>query len=178
MGTAKKRKGNPFDPYLFVGEWLLWAGQPDPWVLFTPFGPMSVLLSFVPVVVILLAWILLLRVSPLFFALTSIWLAGWFVFPLGMSLYKTWRKRYLHYGITNRRILILNTMWGVDLQVININSRPVLMKRIGRGGAGTIKFGTQRNRGFWSRGYVEIPGFYDIRDAKEVYKLLSELCSK
>jgi hypothetical protein len=187
-----KRKGQPFIDDLLPNETILWTGQPDPAILFTPQD-----LYLVPFSLMWGGFAIFWEASvlsgsaPFFFRLWGIpFVCVGLYFIFGRFIYKTWKKRHTFYAVTNKRILILRELWGSNLHAFFIDSLPTLNKRIGRNGAGTITFGIPPKKNWWSRsgtvdysntgmelfgGGAELPGFYDIRDANDVYRGLTEL---
>jgi hypothetical protein len=172
-----------FQEELLSDEELLWAGQPDLKRLFT--GADIFLIPFS------LLWG---GFALFFFALTlgtGIFSLFGFVFALiglyfivGRFLYKILKKKNTYYAVTNRRVLVLNTLLTRSLRAAFINTIPTIYKSV-RFGRGTITFG---NRNIWTSMYEntgmdffawghgqDVPTFYDIEDAEDVYHLVNEL---
>jgi hypothetical protein len=112
---------------------------------------------------------------------------------VGRFFYKYWKKRNTVYGITDHRVFVQTQLLNRSFSSITLETIPELKKSVGADGVGTITFDTFANikakRGhrkgmnvsntglelFSGLGYAEVPGFYDIPQADEVYRLINEL---
>jgi hypothetical protein len=181
---------------LLPGETLLWTGQPSSRVIFhkedlflIPFSLMwggfaifwelGVTGSFGQ-----------LRTAPFFFTLWGIpfVVIGQYLI-WGRFIYSAWKKRKIVYGLTARRVLILDTAWKRSLQATYIDQIPVIEKTLRSDGIGTLRFGyppPQTGRGYNSRsvsnwdglGTGGVPSFVDIEDAEGVYSMVANLRGK
>jgi len=185
MGKPK-RKSKLFQDELLDGEELLWLGQPDPRALFTRYD------------------LFLIPFSLFWCGFVTFWLAGasrggvfaLFGVPhalvgiyllIGRFVYKYWKKRNTYYGVTNQRILIQSGLVGTKLDTLAIANLPSVNKSYGLTGSGSVTFGLTPRTSWWSRGQMnyantgleifggDVPGFYDIRETDEVYRLISQL---
>lgn len=101
----------------------------------------------------------------------------------GRFLYTAWRKGRTHYGVTNKRVIVLNagsTRKITDRYFANLDSVSLSVRN---DGIGTIEFSPAAtyNPSFWSgrRGRnnqldidLSQPILYDIEDARSVYELI------
>jgi len=179
----------PFAGELLPGEQILWAGQPDPSVLFGPGD-----LFLVPFSVLWGGFALFWEAGvlrsgrnghgvPLFFALWGVpfVLAGLY-FIAGRFVYKRRLKLNTYYAVTNRRVLIRAGLMRHDVRSLYIGSLPSIERTIRRSGTGSIIFGGGSPFGSWyansgmeifavGRGAVPL-GFFDIPDCRRVYDLI------
>lgn len=176
-----------FQNDLLKNEKILWVGQPDPKALFTAADiflvPFSIFWSGFALVFVLatlgIGWFGLLFGLPFL-------LIG-FYFLVGRFLYKIWKKKNTYYAVTDKRVLVLTTLFTRSLQAAYIDTIPTIHKS-GRFGRGTITFG---NRSFMSSMYAntglgfflwgygkEAPTFYDIKEVNKVFDLVNELRNK
>lgn len=187
---------NELQAELVSGEALLWAGQPSRKVVFHARDAFTIPFS--------LLWggfAIFWELGVTGFLSTpkggpSLFMALWGIpFVLmgqymiwGRFLYTAWRKGYTHYGITNRRILILNTAPSRRLTDRSLRNLDTLSLLARNDGVGTIEFRSDtENPAMWgswgwrrSGRYNQIDidlsdtVFYDIADARPVYRLLQE----
>ena len=103
----------------------------------------------------------------------------------GRFFYDGWLKRRTYYGITNRRLIVLQESTKRKICSMYIDKIP----SIERNGSftGTLCFGTKypmidggrRRTQNWSRFYVgDVPVFADIDDADSVYQLILDLSER
>jgi hypothetical protein len=100
----------------------------------------------------------------------------------GRFLYSAWKKKRTHYGVTNRRVLVVQDGWKRHMASAYIDTLPTLIKS----GVGTLRFAQQesmwsgrRGRGGWDGMAVgNVPTFRDIEDVDSVYRLVSDLREK
>jgi hypothetical protein len=186
-----------FREYLMKGETILWCGQPAFNLIFTPmdiflvpfslvwggfaiFWESSVLLSMFPSDIPLPIKI----IFPLFGGLFVI-VGLYFIF--GRFLFKRWKKQRTFYAVTNLRVLSLSRGFSRQFQESNIKLISGISRHIRSDGIGTLTFGANqstffnRSRYYDNTGmdifsfYTLQPGFYDIPNAGEVYKLLIDI---
>ena len=179
-------------------EKILWAGQPDPSVLFTKADRALVPFS------------LLWGGFAFFWEATVIWalargedrsgnggnlwffvvMGAFFVFVglyfiAGRFIYKRINKRHTYYAVTDNRVLVLTTLRGRHLTAACIDRIPTVQKSVNAEGLGTLRFGNAR---WWLAQYEntgmellsgghgdQVPTFHDIRDANRVYDLVNDL---
>jgi hypothetical protein len=126
--------------------------------------------------------------------------AGW-LFPLwgipfivigqyliwGRFLYAAWKKGRIFYGLTQKRVLILDSAWSRSLNAAYVDQIPVIEKTIRADGIGTLRFGypppqTGRRNTFSSSldslGTSGVPCFVDVENAESVYATVAELREK
>ncbi|KYK33615.1 MAG: hypothetical protein HXS46_02850 [Theionarchaea archaeon] len=175
-----------FQEDLLSDEEILWAGQPDPKRLFTGADifliPFSILWGGFTLFFFVLTWDTgIFSLFGLAFALAGLY------FIFGRFFYKILKKKNTYYAVTNRRVLVLNTLLTRSLRAAFIDTIPTIHKSV-RFGKGTITFG---NRNVWASWYEntgmdffawghgqDVPTFYDIKDAEKVYRLVNELRQK
>jgi hypothetical protein len=189
-----------FQEYLLKDEKILWSGQPDPNIIFTPMDfflvPFSLLWGGFAIF-----WEaeVLTTMSPagspfpmqiMFPLFGSVFVIVGLYFMFGRFIFKKWKKRRTFYAVTNRRILSVSKGFGQQFQEFNIRSLNGISKRIRADGIGTLTFGGNQsmffNGGqFYGNTGMEIMpfynnqlAFYDIPDANNVHKLLAEIQSK
>jgi hypothetical protein len=104
----------------------------------------------------------------------------------GRFVYSAWKKRRVFYGLTSKRVLILDTAGKRSVQVIYIDQVPVLEKTVRADGIGTLRFGypqaqnySRRNSGNFRNWDVlntgGVPAFVDIENAELVYSTVADL---
>jgi hypothetical protein len=182
-----------FQDELLKDEKILWSGKPETSVLFTPADifliPFSILWGGFAIF-----WELAVLFSkdesgksaPLFFALFGIpfvLLGVHFIF--GRFIWKNFKKKRTNYAVTNKRVLVSTHTFNKSFQAEFIDRIPSMSKRIRRDGVGSIYFGNANfmasiygNTGMDFFGSFYGPyttTFYDIRDAEQVYQLVSGL---
>jgi hypothetical protein len=189
-----------FQEYLLKDEKILWSGQPDPNIIFTPMDfflvPFSLLWGGFAIF-----WEaeVLTTMSPtgapfpmkvMFPLFGSVFVIVGLYFIFGRFIFKKWKKRRTFYAVTNRRILSVSLGFGHQFQEFNIRLLNGISKRIRADGIGTLTFGGNQsmffNGGqFYGNTGMEIMpfynnqlAFYDIPNANEVHKLLAEIQSK
>jgi hypothetical protein len=107
----------------------------------------------------------------------------------GRFVYAAWKKRRITYGLTPKRLLILDTAWKRSIEATYIDQIPVIEKTVRSDGIGTLRFGyppPQTGRGYNSRnvsnwdglGAGGVPSFVDIEDADGVYSTVANLRGK
>ncbi len=103
----------------------------------------------------------------------------------GRFLYDAWLKRRTYYGITNRRILVLQEGWSRKTSSIYVDAIPTIAREGSR--TGTIWFGQQfpviAGRGQKTRSMSrfsvgDVPVFADIDDVDSVYQLVMDMKNK
>lgn len=184
---------------LLSDETVQWSGQPDPSVIFSKGDifiiPFSLLWGGFAIFWELAATGILFGpgrgdTPPLFFALFGLpfVIVGQYMI-WGRFIYKSWKKKRTYYAVTNKRILIVTTTRGKDVQATFLRDIPTINKSVGTSGIGTLVFGNSAgmtaayaNTGMncWTGGtYGTLPpALYDIKDANNVYELVNRLRSE
>ncbi len=177
-----KRNTTVFQEELLDDETILWFGKPQAWRLLNSHD-----LFLIPFSLFWCAFV---------FSFLQMGAFGLFILPhtliglymlVGRFIVKYLRNKNTYYAVTNERILIATRLLSAKFQAVAINTLPALNKSVSVGGVGTINFGLEPHQPWWSRGRANysntgmeffgytVPGFYDIADANEVYRLISEL---
>jgi len=177
-----KRKTNIFQDELFASEELLWSGKSVVSRLFTVQDLFLIPFSLFWCAFVFSFWTV---GFPNLFLLPHT-LAGIYML-VGRFVVKYWHKQHTYYAVTNQRLLILSTSFGHHVQSYDVSKLPALKKSIGMSDVGSIVFGVEPQYRWWQRkqynmsntgtemfGYM-LPGFYDIHDAEEVYRLVAQL---
>jgi len=177
---------------LLPGETVLWAGQPNPSVIFHRED------------------FLLVPFSLLWGGFALFWeggVAGFFsndgrsgrpwnfglvfgaafvimgqYFIWGRFLHVAWEKRRTHYAVTNRRVIVVQETVRRKVASAYIDSVATLTKQDDRDGIGSLFFAQQqplfsrtRGMGMWNLMAVgDTPEFRDIDDVDTVYRLISD----
>lgn len=173
-----------FSSDLFEGEKIQWVGQPEPQVLFTHSDiylvPFSLLWGGFAIFWEILAWES--RSFALCLGLPLFLIGLYFLF--GRFLYKIWKKKHTYYAVTDRRVLVLTKkLFSRDVRAAYIDKIVNMSKSVRSDGIGTILFG---NPSYWGSVYAntgleffgsfygrEVPTFYDIKDANQVFRLVN-----
>lgn len=101
----------------------------------------------------------------------------------GRFLYTAWKKGRIVYGVTQKRVLILDTAWSRSINATYIDQIPVIEKTIRGDGIGTLRFGypppqTGRRNTLGSLDSLNtsgVPCFVDIENAESVYATVADL---
>jgi hypothetical protein len=107
-------------------------------------------------------------------------------FIWGRFIYGSWKKRRTFYGVTDRRVIVVQNAWSRQVASAYINTLPTIIKETGRNGSGTLRFAQQvspwagaRGWGAWDGMSVgTVPTFVDIENLDSVYRLVSDLRDK
>lgn len=180
--SKAKRKSNIFQDELLEGEEILWMDKPQAWKLLNVYDLYLIPVSVFWCAIVFSFW----QTSGFFVFILPHTLIGLYML-FGRFIVKYLRNRRTYYAITDRRILIMTGLLARKFQTFAIDTLPALDKSIGFGGIGTISFGIEPTRPWWTRrqanyantgmeffGY-SVTAFYDIANANEVYRLISEL---
>ena len=180
-------------PELISGESLLWTGQPNPRIVFHKED-----LYLIPFSLLWGGFAIFWEASVAGYWGTGArsgtpWILGmiWGVpFVLmgqyiiwGRFVYAAWKKRRTYYGVTNRRVLVVQNGCKRQMASAYIDTLPSLVKEGRASGIGTLRFAQQespwsgrRGWGAWDGVTVgTIPTFVDIDDVDSVYRLVSGL---
>jgi len=190
MGPIDPEAAMRLQPELMSGESVLWAGQPNPRVIFhsddwtmIPFSLLWGGFAIFWEATVLGFWGHPKHSPPVFFVLWGIpfVLVGQYLI-WGRFLYDAWIKRRTYYAVTDRRVLVLQEGRKRETSFIYIDAIPTIEREGGQ--TGTLWFGQkspvvagrgQKTRG-WSRFRVgDIPVFADIDDMDSVYRLVVDL---
>jgi len=177
-----------FKDNLLKNEEILWCSQPETvlfssgdfflipfsflWGGFSIFWEASVLTHGAP---------FLFRLFGIPFVIVGLY------FIFGRFIYKRIKKKHTYYAVTNKRILILTNLFIKGIEAEFISQITCIDKSVHSNGIGTLKFGNSSFfQGMWGNSGMEffnshyrkdVPSFYDIQDAEEIYKMVSELKS-
>lgn len=188
MGPLDPEAASKLQPELLAGESLLWAGKPnasvvfhsDDWALI----PFSILWSGFSIfweAGVLGFWGNGAKSAPsLFMALWGVpfILIGQY-FLWGRFVYDAWLKRRTYYGVTPRRILIIQDGWSKKSSFNYIDVLPTIQRE--GSATGTLWFGPklpifgsrrQSLRGMSRFSVTDTPVFADIDDVESVYQLV------
>jgi hypothetical protein len=101
---------------------------------------------------------------------------------IGKFFYRRWKSSNTYFGITNKRVLVVTTVPRKKIVSGYLDSLPAITKSIGRNGIGTLQFGNPAPAyAYWSRfpwsaePAQDVPTFYDIPDADNVFAVVSDL---
>jgi hypothetical protein len=177
-----------FQAHLIKGETIHWTDQPRRDVVFTGTDvflvPFSLLWGGFAIY-----WELtsIQAGAPTAFSLFGIpFVIFGLYFILGRFLYKDFKKRHTYYAVTNKRVLVITSLWRNSFQEAKISELPSIKYSERRNGVGTIIF--QGKSGFLSMfGNYTIyqntgmdffgPGtlsFFDIDNVQEVYLYIQQ----
>lgn len=183
-------------PELVSGETLLWAGQPNPQVIFhredwllIPFSLMWGGFAIFWEAGVLGYWDHgTHHGSPWMFG--AIWgvpfvLVGQYMI-WGRFVYAAWKKRRTHYAVTTRRVIVVQDARKRSVASAYIDTLPCLLKEGDPTGPGTLRFAqaeprwsNRRGWGAWDGMSVgTTPVFVDVDDVDIVYRLVSDLREK
>jgi hypothetical protein len=200
MATAYVSLEERFGPDLLPGERVLWTGQPDPSVLFSPADrflvPFSLLwggFSFFWEAMVIAS---LLQGEDRSGNGGSLWMFVFFGIPfvvigfyfiVGRFVAKRFRKKRTYYAVTTQRVLVLTHLRSRHLNAAFIDRIPSVQKSVRSDGIGTVHFGDvgwfqaqYQNTGmeFFGGSQEPAPAFFDIREAEYVYGLVNDVRKK
>lgn len=175
---------------LTSGESLLWAGKPNPRVIFHPSD-----LYMIPFSLMWGGFAIFWegevtglfgfghgKPAPSLFLLWGIpfVLAGQYLI-WGRFFYAAWKKKHIVYAVTNRRALVLSLFPRSKTIFAFIDGLPTVDKELRSDGIGTLKFGAinnpwNLNNNSWDGLYLNsgIPVFVDIDEAASVYAIVAD----
>jgi hypothetical protein len=180
---------DPFRPYLFPGERVLWIGRPKQGLALR--GQDALLIPF----------------SLLWGGFAIFWNYGVWTFPktgsadgwffklwglpflaiglyliVGRFFHDAWIRRNLNYAVTNKRVLILSGFGSSKLTSREISSLPMLELIEKQGGTGTLIFDSEdlgystlvgnRSWGQWTLARTANKQFFRIDNPRKVYELI------
>jgi hypothetical protein len=174
---------------LLPGEALLWVGQPHRSVIFhkedTFLIPFSLMWGGFFIFWEFMAsttgnWLFILWGVPFV-------LAGQYLI-WGRFVYTWWKKGRVFYGVTDKRVIVLDRAWGRRANVAYIDQLSTIQKDMRSDGIGTLRFGypapTARKGSFASFESFDavktsgVPTFVDVENAASVYLVVSEAKEK
>jgi len=174
---------------LLSGESFVWAGQPEPSVIFHKEDAYLIPFSFLWGGFAIfwegsVAGLWGVRDNHHQWTFGILWgipfvLIGQYII-WGRFLYAGWLKGRTHYAVTNRRVIVVQEGWKRQMASAYLDSLPTLIKEGGSRGIGTLRFGppyltSPRNRAWNSLAMGGAPVFVDIEDVDSVYKLVCDL---
>lgn len=193
MNTIDPQVAMKLQSELSAGERIYWAGKPNPKIIFHSDDWYLIPFSFLwgGFAIFWEAGVLGLWGNEAQHHPVSGFMALWGI-PFvvigqyliwGRFLYDAWLKRQTCYGITNRRVLILQEGWKRKTQFLFLESIPEITRE--GDDLGTIWLGTKlpvfgaRRSGTapWSRFSVggSVPVLLDVDDVNAVYRLILDL---
>jgi hypothetical protein len=176
---------NRFVGDLLPGERIVWVGQPDPTVFFSWVDRFLVPFSLVWTGG---AFVTLVRAITRGYSAPSLILSVIFsvlgtYLLFGRLFYRRRMRRKTFYAVTNRRVLVLSEVPRRLLLAAFLDRIPVVQRWIRSDGIGTLQFGAASRMdtifgttGLEPLGRVSppaVPVFWDVRDAEEVFRLVS-----
>ena len=185
-------------PELNPGETILWAGQPNPRVIFhkqdltlIPFSLMWGGFAIFWEAGVAGLWGSSGTHSGGPWTLGLIWgipfvIIGQYLI-WGRFVYAAWKKKRTHYAITNRRVIVVQNGRNRQVASAYIDALPTLVKEERENGIGslyfmqpgTVTFSGRRGSNAWnSMAIGAVPTFMDIDDVDSVYRLVSDLKEK
>lgn len=100
----------------------------------------------------------------------------------GRFVYAAWKKKRIHYAVTNRRVMVVQTGTSRQMASAYLDTLPTLIKEGGSNGIGTLRFvesvPSGRNASWDGLAMGTVPTFVDIEDVDSVYHLVSDLREK
>jgi hypothetical protein len=100
----------------------------------------------------------------------------------GRFVYAAWKKKRIHYAVTNRRVMVVQTGSSRQVASAYIDTLPTLIKESGSSGIGTLRFvesvPSGRNASWDGLAVGAVPTLVDIEDVDSVYHLVSDLREK
>lgn len=178
----------PFQPYLFAGERILWSGQPKQGLAFSRSDllavPFSLMWGGFAIFWNYGVWTDFPNTGTAddwFFKLWGLpFLAVGLYLIVGRFFYDAWIRRHQLYAVTNQRVLILRG--ASKLTSRDIQSLPMFELTEHRDGTGTIVFDSEdvgyswfgRSRGFgaWTPSTSTTAQFFRIENPRGVYELI------
>ena len=180
----------PFQPYLFQGERVLWSGQPMQGIAFNRSDiiaiPFSLMWGGFAIFWNVGVWTSFPNdgtADDWFFKLWGLpFLAVGLYLIAGRFFYDAWVRKRSLYAVTNERVLILRSSGSSKLTSRDIQLLPMLEITEGRDGTGTITFdsndvgysmfGWSRSFGAWAPSTTTNAQFFRIDNPRRVYELI------
>jgi hypothetical protein len=184
-------------PELISGESVLWAGRPNPSVIFHQEDlyviPFSLLWGGFAIfweagVLGLWGTSSTRGGEPIFMQLWGVpfIVIGQYMI-WGRFLVDAWKKRQTFYAVTNRRVIVIQNLWNRRTAAAYIDTLPTIDRESRSDGIGTLRFNErpsvfgrrQKASGSWDSSIVDgVPVFRDIDDIETVYRLVADLRNK
>src|SRR5262249_42158437 len=100
----------------------------------------------------------------------------------GRFFYAWWKKGRVFYGVTNKRVIVLDRVWGRKVSIAYLDRIPRIEKECRSDGIGTLRFGyppisVNKRKNFGSFDPLptsEVPTFVDVEQADAVYRIVAE----
>jgi hypothetical protein len=192
LAQIDPRAAEKIQPELMTGETIYWAGMPTPSVIFhsDDWGLIPFALFFAAFSIFWESGVLGFWGQNSDSGEPSTFMAFWGV-PFimagqymlwGRFLVDAWLKRRTYYGVTNRRVLILQEGWKRKISSVFLEALPSIDRE--GAGLGTLWFGPkypalaargQKTRGMSRFSIGDVPLFADIDDVDSVYRLVMDL---
>jgi hypothetical protein len=171
--------GDAFSSYLMAGEQLVWWDRPKQGLLLTARDGLLIPFSLMwGGFAVFWEFSVVSTPAPFFFKLWGVpfVLIGLFLI-FGRFFIDAWFRRNTHYGLTNRRVLIIRDGPFGSFISLNLDQLPVIELKERKDRTGTIQFGPRPLWGFGSRtgfgswipSLDSQPQFLAIQDAKRVF---------
>lgn len=180
---------------------MLWAGQPNPSVIFRKEDvfliPFSLLWGGFAIfweAGVSGYWGSASRsgkpwISGMLFGAFFVLIGQYFIW--GRFFVAAWKKRRTYYAVTNRRVIVVQQGFSRRMASAFIDTLPNLVKENGRRGLGSLRFTqsqpTWARRGAWGgwngmggwgawdgMAVGDVPEFRDIEDVDSIYRLVSD----
>lgn len=177
---------------LLPGESVVWAGKPDPSIVFHKEDSMLIPFSFLwgGFAIFWEASVAGIWGHSQRWSFGTLWgipfvLIGQYII-WGRFIYAAWLKRRTDYAVTNRRVLVVQKGWKRQVASAYVDALPTLVKEVRSGGIGTLRFAEvqsmwSRQRGWGAWNGLSIggtPTFVDIPEVDSVCSLVSDLREK
>ncbi len=167
---------------LLAQERILWSGVPHHGLIFrsneTFHIPFSILWLGFAVFWEVSAW--LSGAPPFFLLWGSFFVVAGLYFAFGRFIYDMKLRQRSYYGLTDKRIVIVSTLFGRKIKALNLSTLGETSIDTKNDGTGTITFGPTSfmgGAGWPSRG-MKSPSFDRIPDVRRVYELIIDAQSK
>lgn len=183
-------------PELLPGESIVWAGRPNPRIVFHHQDAILIPFSLLWGGFAIFWEAGVMGLGPLGTHSGQPWGFGviWGIpFVLigqyliwGRFLYSFWKKAHIYYAVTNRRVIAVQRVPNRKVTSAYIDALPTLMKSVRRDGIGTVTFAQAESLFSHRRGWAtwdsmsdgDIPAFVDVNDADEVHQQIASLREK
>ena len=184
---ATYRATNPFEPFLFTGERILWTGQPKQGLQLSGKDvfliPFSLMWGGFALFWNIGVWGLPFggEAAPLFFRLWGLpfLLAGAYLI-IGRFFHDAAVRKRTYYAVSDQRILIRRGLSSAKLVSLDIHRLPMLELSEHRDASGTIAFDTAgyafcggyNGFAWWAPSLDRTPQFIRIANPRPVYELI------
>jgi cytochrome c oxidase subunit IV len=176
------QSSQPFQPYLFAGERVLWSGQPKQGIAFQAAD-----IYLVPFSLFWMGMVVSMFVDELKFPdgpdyVLIFFMAFGLYFVVGRFFHDAWIRRNLIYAVTNKRVMMLRQGWSSKLTSREISALPMLELTEKADGTGTIVFDSDdvgysklfrsSRWGAWTPTATGSAQFFRIDNPRRVYELI------